>query len=346
MQHVTLGHSDISVSQLCLGSMSWGSSNTAAEGHAQIERALAAGINFVDTAEMYPTYPVRPETVGDSERIIGDWFAASGRRPEVVIATKVSGPNGGFARDGAGYDGDNIPQAIDDSLTRLQTDVIDLYQLHWAARGSYHMRQNWNFTPEPRKAETLNHMRGVLTALQGAIDAGKIRCWGLSNETTWGTAQWLRLADEMGVARPVSMQNEYSLLCRYADTDMMELCVMEGITFLPWSPLAMGLISGKYAPDVTPDNTRRKAESTLNNRITPQVWGAIDAYGAVAAKHGLDVNAMALAWTLTRPFAASSIFGARDDAQLDTAISAAGLTLSDAVLADIDAAHRAHPMPF
>ena len=347
MKYVTLGRSELKVSVLCLGSMSWGSSNTAAEGHHQIDRSLEAGVTFIDTAEMYPTYPVKAETVGESERIIGDWFANSGRRGEVVLATKVSGKNGGFIRDGKGYDGTIIPQAVDASLKRLKTDVIDLYQLHWPNRGSYHMRQNWSYDPSGQKrAETVAHMVDVLEAMQKMIDAGKVRAFGLSNETAWGTAQWLRLAEENGLPRAVSVQNEYSLMCRHADLDLAELCVNEEVGLLPFSPLAMGLFSGKYAPDVTPPGTRRSREATLNNRITPRVWPAIDAYREVADAHGLDVNTMALAWTLTRPFVASSIFGASNDAQLDAALAAADLELPDEVMAALAEVHKAHPMPF
>lgn len=347
MKYVTLGRSDLKVSQLCLGSMGWGSRNTTPEGHAQIDRALDAGINFIDTAEMYPTYPVKKETVGDTERVIGEWVARTGRRSDVIIATKVSGKNGGFVRDGKGYDSATIPQAVDQSLERLQTDVIDLYQLHWPDRGSYHFRQHWTYDPSGQdRAATVAHMLDVLGAMQKLVDAGKVRHFGLSNESTWGTAMWLRLAEENGLPRAVSVQNEYSLFCRLADTDLAELCVNEDVGLLPFSPLAMGLFSGKYAPDVTPPNTRRAAEATLNGRINDRIWPAIDAYRAVADKHGLDVNAMALAWTLTRPFVASSIFGASTMAQLETALSAADLELSDEVLDDITAVYRLHPMPY
>ncbi|MCG6904009.1 MAG: aldo/keto reductase [Rhodobacter sp.] len=347
MKYVNLGRSDLNVSVLCLGSMSWGSNNTAAEGHAQIDRSLAAGVNFIDTAEMYPTYPVKAETTGDSERIIGDWFAASGKRNQVMIATKVAGPNGGFLRDGKGYDSAVIAEAIDASLKRLQTDVIDLYQLHWPVRGSYHFRKNWTFDPSGQdRAGIEAHMLDVLGGLQKAVDAGKIRHFGLSNETTWGTAEWLRLATQNDLPRAISIQNEYSLLCRLADTDLAELCCLEDVALFPFTPMAAGLLSGKYGPDTTPPGTRRAVEATLNGRVTDRVWPAIDAYRAIADAHGLDVNQMALAWTLTRPFVGSSIFGATRDSQLETALGAADLVLSDEVLAAINAAHRAHPLPF
>ena len=347
MKYVKLGQSDLNVSTLCLGSMSWGTNNTAAEGHAQIDRSLAAGVNFIDTAEMYPTYTVKPETVGNTEKIIGDWNARSRRRGDVILATKVSGKNGGFVRDGRGYDAAIIEQAVDASLRRLQTDVIDLYQLHWPNRGSYHFRQYWDFDPSSQSpTETQDHMLDVLGAMQKMVDAGKIRHFGLSNETTWGTAQWLRLAAKNNLPRVISVQNEYSLLCRIADTDLAELCHHEDVGLLPFTPMAAGLLSGKYGPDITPAKTRRAAEPTLGGRITDRVWAAIDAYRAVASKHGLDANQMALAWTLTRPFVASSIFGATTDAQMETALGAVDLVLTDDVMSDIAIAHKAHPMPF
>ena len=347
MDYITLGRSDLSVSRLCLGSMTWGSHNTEAEGHAQIDRALAAGVNFIDTAEMYPTYPVKKETVGDTEKIIGTWFAKTGRRKDVILATKVSGKNGGFVRDGRGYDGASIAEAVEGSLKRLQTDVIDLYQLHWPDRGSYHFRQNWTYDPSSQnRAETVDHMLDVLGAMQKLVDAGKVRHFGLSNETTWGTALWLRLAEDNGLPRAISMQNEYSLMCRTADTDMAELCVNEDVGFLPFTPIAAGLLSGKYGPDQIPPKTRRAAEPTLGGRVGPRIWPVIDAYRAIADQHGLDVNQMALAWTLTRPFVASSIFGATTQAQLETALGAADLTLTQDVLDQITATHRANPMPY
>lgn len=171
--------------------------------------------------------------------------------------------------------------------------------------------------------------------------------FGLSNESTWGTALWLRLAEENGLPRAISVQNEYSLLCRLADTDLAELCVNEDVGLLPFAPMAAGLLSGKYGSDPIPLNTRRAAEATLGGRASnPRVWPAIDAYHAVAEKHGLDSNQMALAWTLRRPFVASSIFGVTNDAQLETTLAAADLELSDEAMADIDVTHRAHPMPY
>ncbi|MEL7115971.1 MAG: aldo/keto reductase [Pseudomonadota bacterium] len=347
MEYVTLGQTDIKVSKLCLGSMSWGSKNTEAEGHAQIDRSLDAGVNFIDTAEMYPTYPVKPETVGNTEEIIGSWVAKSGQRSDVVLATKVAGRNGGFLREGGGYDGKVVGEAIDASLKRLNTDVIDLYQLHWPMRPHYHFRNHWSWDPSGQdKAAIEAAMLDVLEAMQRAVDAGKIRSFGLSNETTWGTAAWLRLAAAEGLPRVVSIQNEYSLLCRYADLDLGELCLMEDVGILPFTPMVAGLMSAHHTPDHTPAGTRRARDASVGGRVSDRLWPAAAAYRAIADKHGLDINQMALAWTLTRPFVASSIFGASSMDQLELALGAADLTLSDEVLGEIDGAYRAHPMPF
>ncbi|KMW57024.1 Oxidoreductase, aldo/keto reductase family [Candidatus Rhodobacter oscarellae] len=345
MERIKLGTSDIEVSRLCLGSMSWGTRNTEAEAHHQIDRALDAGVDFIDTAEMYPTYPAAAETAGASEVIIGNWLAKSGRRDEVVIGTKVMGS--GFLRDGAGYDSAIIPQAIEDSLKRLQTEVIDLYQLHWPMRPHYHFRKHWDWDPSGQDPAAIReHMRDVIGAMGAMIAAGKIRSWGLSNETTWGTAEWLRLCDALGVDRPVTIQNEYSLLCRYADKDLAELCCMENVGLLPFTPLIAGVLSPEHGPDLIPQGSRRSRDASLSGRVTERLWPATAAYRAVADKHGHDVNQMALAWTLTRPFVASTIFGASDDRQLELALGAAGLVLSEACLADIGAVHKAHPMVF
>ncbi|MEX5727158.1 aryl-alcohol dehydrogenase-like predicted oxidoreductase [Rhodovulum iodosum] len=347
MKRVTLGRTDLQVSALCLGTMTWGSQNTMDEGHAQIDMALDRGINFMDTAEMYPVAPVKAETVGRTEEIIGEWFAKTGRRDEWILATKVAGPNGGFVREGRGISPESIREAVEASLRRLKTDVIDLYQFHWPNRGSYHFRQNWGYDPSKQdRAQTLGHMEESLETLKALVAEGKIRHFGLSNETAWGTAQWLRLAEQKGLPRVQSIQNEYSLLCRLFDTDLAELGANEDVTLLAYTPLAAGLLSGKYAGDVTPDGTRRERQPDLNGRITPRVWEAVSAYLGIANDHGLDPVQMAIAFVAARPFPTIPIVGATSTAQLDTALGAADVTLSDAVLTDIAAAHKAHPMPF
>lgn len=347
MQTRPLGRTGIEVSALCLGSMTWGAQNTPAEGHAQIDRALERGVNFIDTAEMYPTAPIRAETTGRTEEIIGEWLARTGRRQDVILATKHSGIGFANARDGAPISAATIPEAIEGSLGRLQTDHIDLYQFHWPNRGSYMFRQNWSFDPSGQdRAETLAHMEETLGALQREVEKGRIRAFGLSNESAWGTAQWLRLAEAGQGPRVASIQNEYSLMCRLYDTDLAELSVNEDVGLLAFSPLAAGLLSGKYQGGALPEGSRMTINTDLGGRKGPRAFEAVEAYLGVARKHGLDPVQMALAWCLTRPFMCSAIFGATSMDQLDLALGAAEITLGDEVLSDIDAAHRAHPMPY
>jgi len=347
MRKVTLGRTGLDVSCLCLGTMTWGSQNSAEEGHAQIDMALDRGVNFLDTAEMYPVAPVSAETVGRTEEIIGEWVARTGRRDDVIVATKITGAGQKAVRDGAPIGPATIRAAVEGSLKRLRTDVIDLYQFHWPNRGSYHFRKHWAYDPSAQdRAATLAHMQEALETLDALVREGKIRHFGLSNESAWGSCQWLRLAEENGLPRVQSIQNEYSLLCRHYDLDLAELGVNEEVTLLGFSPLAAGLLTGKYAGDVTPEGTRRARQPDLNGRITPRVWEAVSGYLGVANEHGLDPVQMALAFVMQRPFPAVPIVGATSTAQLETALGAADIVLSDAALADIAAVHKAHPMPF
>ncbi|MDR7124875.1 aldo/keto reductase [Pseudotabrizicola sp. 4114] len=347
MERVQLGRSGIEVSKLCLGTMTWGSQNTEGEGHAQADLALDHGVTFWDTAEMYPTNPVRAETVGGTETIIGSWLAQRGGRSRLQIATKISGAGQAMVRGGAPITGASLRVAVEDSLRRLQTDYIDLYQLHWPNRGSYHFRQAWRYAPRVTdRAEVEADMLDVLRAAAELMAEGKIRAIGLSNESTWGAALWLHLAQIHDLPRMVSVQNEYSLLCRQFDTDWCELSMVEDMPLLAFSPLAAGLLSGKYAGDVVPVGSRRSATPDLGGRITPQVFPAVAAYLGIAATHGLDPCQMAIAFCLSRPFPCIPIIGATSVEQLTTNIGAAEVTLSEAVLADIAIAHRLHPMPY
>lgn len=346
MRMNTLGRTGLRVSELCLGSMTWGTQNTEAEAHAQIDMALDHGINFIDTAEMYPVNPVSAETVGRTEQIIGTWIAKNGRRDAFVLASKIAGA-GSFPRGGAPITGAALVGAVDQALARLQTDMIDLYQLHWPNRGSYMFRQNWAFDPSGQNREdTLANMEEVLRAAQGLVDAGKIRHFGLSNESAWGTAQWLRLSDQHGLPRMQTIQNEYSLLCRMYDTDLAELSVNEDVGLLAYSPLATGLLTGKYQGGAVPEGSRMDINGTLGGRKTERVFAAVDAYLAIARKHGLDPVRMALAWCRTRPFMASAIFGATDVDQLARVLGSVDVVLGQEVLDEINTAHKAHPMPY
>lgn len=348
MKKNPLGRTGIEVTDLCLGTMTFGTQTSEADAHIQIDMALDAGINFLDAAEMYPVNPVSNETVGRTEEILGNWNAAnSARRGEYILATKHSGAGFMHARDGAPITARTIPEAIEGSLRRLQTDCIDLYQFHWPNRGSYMFRQNWDYAPSGHNTdEVLANMQECLSALQRQVDKGNIRAFGLSNESAWGTAQWLRLAEQVGTPRVASVQNEYSLLCRHFDTDMAELSVHEDVGLMAFSPLAAGFLTGKYQNDVVPDGSRMSLVPTMGGRKYDRVFDAVDAYLEIARRHGLDPVHMALAWCRTRPFMMSAIFGATTVAQLEHILAGKDLQLTDEILKEISVAHRANPMPF
>lgn len=347
MRQNQLGLTDLKVSELCLGTMTWGTQNSEAEAHAQMDMALDHGINFFDTAELYPTTPLSPETQGRTEEYVGSWFKASGKRDKVILATKITGTGPKWIRGGRGISPDDLQVAIDGSLKRLQTDTIDLYQLHWPNRGSYHFRQNWTYDASAQDTtQTRDDILRTLEALNTLVKEGKIRHVGLSNESSWGTSEFLKLADQHNLPRMVSIQNEYSLLCRLFDLDLAELAHHEHVGLLAYTPLAAGLLSGKYAGGAVPEGSRLSILDGLHKRVNDISHEAVDAYLEVAKRHGLDPSQMAIAFCLTRPFMTSVIIGATTMEQLDTNIKAKDVTLSDAVLADIQDVYRRYPMPF
>ena len=345
MQTRKLGRTGIDVSLYCLGSMTWGTQNSEAEGHAQIDAALDAGINFIDTAEMYPTTPLSPETQGRTEEIMGTWVAKSGRRDDVVIATKIVGEGFGGIRGGVPISPATIIDAVEGSLRRLQTDTIDLYQLHWPNRGSYHFRKWHSFDPAGQDRSAPQDIAACLEALDGLVKAGKIRAIGLSNESAWGTMQFLNIAEANGWPRVASIQNEYSLLCRHYDLDMAEVTHHEDAGLLAFSPLATGLLTGKYLDGAIPAGSRMTIGPQMGGRLTDRVEAPTRAYVDLARAHGMDPVHLALAFCAQRPFMTSIIFGATTMEQLSTAIAAADVTLSEEVLDSIAAIHRAHPIP-
>ncbi|MDO5646996.1 aldo/keto reductase [Paracoccus sp. (in: a-proteobacteria)] len=352
MQRVTLGRSDIEVSQICLGTMTFGNQTDPADAFAQMDAALDCGMTFFDTAEMYPVNPVRRDTIGRTEEIIGRWLAQTGNRDRVEIATKVTGPSG-MVRDNAPFDGAVIRDTIDASLRRLQTDRIDLYQLHWPVRGSYGFRQNWDYDPSGQnRQQTLDHMADVLGALSEAVAAGKLRGVGLSNESAWGLTRWCDMAEQTGGPRMAAIQNEYSLLYRLYDTDLAEVAVNEDVTLLAYSPLAAGLLTGKYTGKAIPEGSRAAVDratggpGNLGGRRTPRGIKAADAYARLAADHGVDVVHMAIAWQLTRPFKNVPIIGVTSLAQLRHMIDGFGKPLPDDLIRAINKLHRLHPLPY
>ncbi|MCQ2004717.1 aldo/keto reductase [Rhizobium sp. NRK18] len=346
MKYNTLGRTGISVSEICLGTMTWGTQNTEAEAHVQMDYAVEKGINFFDTAELYPTTPVSAETQGLTEDYIGTWFKKTGKRSDIILASKVAGPGRPYIRDGRPTDAAGIREAIDASLKRLQTDYIDLYQIHWPNRGHFHFRSNWSYDPSKQdKEKVASDILSILETLDECVKAGKIRAIGLSNETTWGTQKYLTLAEQHNLPRVASIQNEYNLLYRHHDLDLAELSHHEDVGLLAYSPLAAGLLSGKYLDGQRPAGSRLTINNDLGGRYQPQQEPAVRAYVELAKKHGLDSSVLALAFLLTRPFMASVIIGATTMEQLAIDISAADVTLSDAVLNDIRKVHRLYPMP-
>lgn len=346
MRYNRLGRTDLEVSEICLGTMTWGRQNDADEAFAQMDYALEAGINFLDTAELYAVPPT-PETCGRTEEIIGEWLASRKTRDQIVLASKIAGPGASWIRDGHGIDGASIRTALEGSLKRLQTETIDLYQLHWPNRPAYSFGRHWDFAPtgvDP-EAERENFLE-VLETLNILIHEGKIRHAGLSNETAWGTCQYLRLAEDHDLPRMASIQNEYSLLYRQFEPDLAEIAMLEDIGLLAYSPLAAGALSGKYLDGNMPEGTRRTLLDGPTHRATQMADEAIRAYMQVADKHGMDICQMAIAFTLTRPFLTSCIIGATSMAQLKNDIAAAELSLGDEVLDDIAAIYKRYAAPF
>jgi aryl-alcohol dehydrogenase-like predicted oxidoreductase len=343
MQYKPLGRTDLKISALGLGTMTWGFQNTEAEGHAQMDYALAQGINFFDTAEMYPI-PPSAKTYGATEAIIGHWFAARGTRHKVILATKITGPGQSWTRNGEPITGENIVKAVEGSLGRLRTDYIDLYQLHWPNRGSYHFGQIWKFNAKPDREAIEANFLDVLRTLQRLVDDGKIRHFGLSNETAWGLAKWLELSRYHDLPRAVSIQNEYSLLCRLFEPDMSELAMQEDCGLVAWSPLARGILSGKYLNGAQPPGTRLVIETRPEHRKGPAIDSATARYIEIARRHGLDPCQMALAFVCAQPFVSSTLIGATSMDQLKSNIASLDVKLSGEVLEDIAKVRRDYPM--
>ena len=350
MKYNTLGNSDLEVSEYCLGSMTWGEASSEAIAHWQLDAAIGNGINFVDTAEMYPTNPMRRETAGRTEEIIGSWIKKRNHRNDLIIATKITGEGSATVRGGEPITKDQIIRSVDQSLSKLNTDYIDLYQLHWPNRGSYHFRKYWNFDPKLQSsAEMDDHVEETLNILSNLIEQGKIRAIGLSNESAWGTMKFVEHAKRSNLTQVVSIQNEYSLLCRLFDTDLSEVCHHENIQLLSFSPLAAGLLTGKYQNNKIPKGSRLHVTAdtspNLSGRIGPNTFEAVEAYLSIAKIYNIDPTHMALAFCASRPFMGSVIFGATNNTQLTHIIDGLNTTLSDEVLTALNNVNRRHPMP-
>ena len=347
MRYINLGKSGLKVSSYCLGSMTWGQQTSEKDAWKQLDSSLDSGINFFDTAEMYPTIPTSKKTQGNTERIIGRWIKSSKRRNDIIIATKVSGEGYMNVRKGDPITKKTILQAVESSLKSLQTEFIDLYQLHWPNRGSYNFRKNWYFDPTDQNTEDFyGHIDEVLETFQSLIKQGKIRHIGLSNESAWGTLKWLHKAENNNLPKMISIQNEYSLLCRMFDLDLAELCHHEDMHLLSYSPLATGLLTGKYQNNNIPKKSRKETTSELGGRITKRVFKAVDAYLNIAKKYNIDPVHLALSWTEQRKFMGSVIFGATTQIQLNHIIKGLEVKLSKNILKEIDEVNKLYPMPF
>ncbi|WP_300175724.1 aldo/keto reductase [uncultured Aliivibrio sp.] len=350
MEYTTLGSSNVSVSRICLGSMTWGQQNSQEDANQQIDYALSQGINFIDTAEMYAV-PPSPDTYGKTETIIGNWLAENpDRRTEIILASKIAGPGLPWVRNAGPITGEAVIAAVDASLARLQTDYIDLYQLHWPNRTSPHFGKHFpnqfKFSDFDAKKEEAD-MLEILQALNECIKAGKIRHIGLSDDTPWGINTYLKLSAKYDLPRMVSIQNEFSLLHAKDWPYLIEHCLHEDVAYLPWSPLAGGMLSGKYLDGKMPEGSRW-TYSQRNGifRDTPAANEAVKAYMDVADKHGYTPCQLALAWCNQVDGVTSTIIGATSLEQLKENIDAFSKPLSEEALADINTVFRKYPMPF
>jgi aryl-alcohol dehydrogenase-like predicted oxidoreductase len=349
MEYRSLGRTGIKVSAIGLGTMTFGEQNTEAEGHQQLDHAFDQGVNLIDTAEMY-SVPPRAETYGSTERIIGTWLKKSGKRNKVIVATKVAGPGavlgvthvrGGDNR----LDRENILAAVESSLQRLQTDYIDIYQLHWPSRPT-----NFFGRLGYQHADRVEGAQGVvieetLDALSELVRSGKVRHVGLSNETPWGMHRFLQLAEAKGLERIVSIQNPYSLLNRTFEIGLAEMAIREDVGLLAYSPLAFGVLSGKFLNGARPPESRMVRWSRFARYTNEYADRATIAYSEIAQKHGLNMAQMALAFAVQQPFVTSVLIGATTMEQLRTNLGSAALKLSPEAIQEIDSVHRSHPSP-
>ncbi|MDH2068158.1 NADP(H)-dependent aldo-keto reductase [Pantoea sp. GD03673] len=344
MHYHRIPHSTLEVSQLGLGTMTFGEQNSEADAHAQLDLAIRSGINFIDTAEMYPV-PPRPETQGLTEQYIGSWLKQRGSRDKIILASKVAGPSRGndaSIRPDMALDRKNIRAALDASLKRLNTDYLDLYQLHWPQRQTnFFGKLGYQYSETTAQVTLLE----TLEALTEQVRAGKIRYIGVSNETAWGVMRYLQLAEKHELPRIVSIQNPYSLLNRSFEVGLAEISQHEGVELLAYSSLAFGTLSGKYLNGAQPAGARNTLFSRFTRYSGEQSQKAIAEYVALAQQHQIDPSQMALAYVRQQPFVASTLLGATTTEQLQMNIDSVNLTLNAEILEGIEAIHRRYTYP-
>tara|TARA_A100001011_G_scaffold212328_1_gene220523 strand:+ start:20528 stop:21565 length:1038 start_codon:yes stop_codon:yes gene_type:complete len=343
MEYNLIPGTDVKVSKICLGTMTWGRQNTEAEGHEQMDFALEHGVNFFDTAELYPI-PPRKEEQGDTERFIGTWFKKSGNRSKIILASKIAGPSSftQHIRSDKSYSKDSIDNAIENNLKRLQTDYMDLYQLHWPERNTnFFGKRGYNYKIGDQWEENFEL---ILDALEEHVKKGNIRYVGLSNETPWGTMRYLN-ASYNGRPRVRTIQNPYSLLNRTFEVGNAEICHREDFGLLAYSPLAFGVLSGKYRDGKKPKNARLTLFPNYNRYSTNPCKKAVESYYALAKKNGLTLTELSLAFVNDRSFVTSNIIGATNLSQLKENIDTASIKLSDEIIEEINVIHEAIPNP-
>ena len=343
MNYRKLGNTDLDVSTICLGTMTWGEQNTQEEGFKQMDFALDQGINFIDTAELYAV-PPRKETYGHTESIIGNWFEKTKKREKVILATKVAGPARDYLRKGENsFVGKNLDDALNNSLKRLKTDYIDLYQLHWPERNV----NNFGKLGYVHKENEWNNFEQVLENLKKYIDQGKIRYIGLSNETPWGVMNYLKLHKDKNLPRMMSIQNPYNLLNRSFETGLSEISIREKIGCLAYSPLASGFLSGKYRNGSFPKGSRMERDGDFwkYRYNTPNMEKAVEEYYKISKKYNINLSQMSLKFCEVQNFMTSVIIGATTMEQLKTDIESVNVNLSEDIIKEINEVQKLYPNP-
>jgi aryl-alcohol dehydrogenase-like predicted oxidoreductase len=343
MEYKRLPNTDLDVSKICLGTMTWGKQNTDFEGQEQMNYALDQGVNFWDTAELYPV-PAESKTHGSTEEIIGNWFSKNGKRDQIILASKIAGPEAfsSHIRTNMSFDKTNIDEALHSSLRRLKTDYIDLYQLHWPERKTNKFgKRGFTFAPDD---PWLENFESVLDVLQGHINSGKIRHVGISNENPWGMMKFLN-ASNSNRPRMVSIQNAYSLLCREFETGHSEICHRENIGLLAYSPLGFGVLTGKYMNGIIPKGSRLEVMPNYKRYTSNECAKATKLYNQLAIDNGLTLTQLSLSFVSERSFVTSNIIGATSLEQLKENIETHKVKLSKEILSEIDEIHNKIPNP-